>query len=228
MTKNIRVTDESGRDYGCTYPRRAKGLVKNGRARFVDENVICLACPPNQSQTNDLEEALMFDKKETPVNPNTNFNNDPGFPPPAVDPQQSVPQQPIPMAGGAPQDCSPVDISSEYILNQIEAIRNDTAYLTDAIRQIGELIGNNSPATDCRAQAIGDIVKAREETNRQMLVFYTNLFYWQYPEAKPEQIGDERSKQSYELKKHALSIAESLDLDGNEFAEVLARILNMN
>lgn len=118
MTKNIRVTDESGRDYGCTYPRRAKGLVKNGRARFVDENVICLACPPNQSQTNDLEEALMFDKKETPVNPNTNFNNDPGFPPPAVDPQQSVPQQPIPMAGGAPQDCSPVDISSEYILNQ--------------------------------------------------------------------------------------------------------------
>ena len=61
-----------------------------------------------------------------------------------------------------------------------------------------------------------------------MLVFYTNLFYWQCPEAKPEQIGDERSKQNYELKRHALSIAENLGLDGNEFAEVLARILNMN
>ena len=30
-------------------PKRAKGLVKNGRARFVAENKICLACPPNEN-----------------------------------------------------------------------------------------------------------------------------------------------------------------------------------
>ena len=48
MTKNVTVVDEQGNEYGATYPKRAKGLVKNGRARFVDENKICLACPPNE------------------------------------------------------------------------------------------------------------------------------------------------------------------------------------
>ena len=49
MTKNVIVVDEQGNEYGATYPKRAKGLVKNGRARFVDENKICLACPPNEN-----------------------------------------------------------------------------------------------------------------------------------------------------------------------------------
>lgn len=48
MEKNVAVVDEQGHSYGATYPKRAKGLVKNGRARFVDENTICLACPPNE------------------------------------------------------------------------------------------------------------------------------------------------------------------------------------
>ena len=48
ITKNIVVVDEKGNEYEATYPKRAKGLVKNGRARFIDENTICLACPPNQ------------------------------------------------------------------------------------------------------------------------------------------------------------------------------------
>ena len=50
MTKNersIEVVDEAGNVYEPTWPKRAKGLVKNGRARFVEENRICLACPPD-------------------------------------------------------------------------------------------------------------------------------------------------------------------------------------
>ncbi len=47
MEKNVIVIDEQGNEYEATYPKRAKGLVKSGRARFVDENKICLACPPN-------------------------------------------------------------------------------------------------------------------------------------------------------------------------------------
>ena len=43
------VVDEQGNEYEATYPKRAKGLVKNGRARFVAENKICLACPPNEN-----------------------------------------------------------------------------------------------------------------------------------------------------------------------------------
>lgn len=48
IEKNVRVVDEQGNEYEATYPKRAKGLVKNGRARFTDENTICLACPPNK------------------------------------------------------------------------------------------------------------------------------------------------------------------------------------
>ena len=54
IEKNVRVVDEQGNEYEATYPKRAKGLVKNGRARFVGENKICLACPP---------EKIMEDKK---------------------------------------------------------------------------------------------------------------------------------------------------------------------
>lgn len=51
MEKNVIVVDEQGNQYGATYPKRAKGLVKNGRARFVDDShtKICLACPPNEN-----------------------------------------------------------------------------------------------------------------------------------------------------------------------------------
>lgn len=48
MNKNIDVVDEAGNHYEPTWPKRAKGLVKHGRARFVDENRICLTCPPDQ------------------------------------------------------------------------------------------------------------------------------------------------------------------------------------
>jgi len=47
MEKNIEVVDEAGNVYEPTWPKRAAGLVKHGRARFVGENRICLACPPD-------------------------------------------------------------------------------------------------------------------------------------------------------------------------------------
>lgn len=62
IEKNVIVVDEQGNVYEATYPKRAKGLVKNGRARFVDENTICLACPPNE---------ILEDKK---MSENTNIN----------------------------------------------------------------------------------------------------------------------------------------------------------
>ena len=61
MKKNIIVVDEAGNEYEATYPKRAKGLVKNGRARFIDENKICIACPPKKS----MEDKKMSENKET-------------------------------------------------------------------------------------------------------------------------------------------------------------------
>ncbi|MDF2538440.1 MAG: hypothetical protein K0S76_1461 [Herbinix sp.] len=56
ITKNIIVIDEQGNEYEATYPKRAKGLIKNGRARFVDDNKICLVCPPDKYlEDNEME-----------------------------------------------------------------------------------------------------------------------------------------------------------------------------
>ena len=61
IEKNIIVVDEQGTPYEATYPKRAKGLVKNGRARFVDDHTICLACPPDNLR---LEDKNMSENKE--------------------------------------------------------------------------------------------------------------------------------------------------------------------
>ena len=68
IEKNIVVVDEQGKVYEATYPKRAKGLVKNGRARFVAENKICLACPPNEN----LEDIKMSENTNINIEQNTN------------------------------------------------------------------------------------------------------------------------------------------------------------
>lgn len=42
IEKNIIVTDADGKAIGSTYPKRAKGLVKNGRAEYADDQTIRL------------------------------------------------------------------------------------------------------------------------------------------------------------------------------------------
>lgn len=46
MAKNITVVDAMQNVYGNTYPKRARGLVKKGRARFVGKNIILMLLPP--------------------------------------------------------------------------------------------------------------------------------------------------------------------------------------
>lgn len=62
IEKNVKVVDEKGNILEATYPKRAKGLVKNGRARFVDENTICLACPPNKILEDNKMDNINIDK----------------------------------------------------------------------------------------------------------------------------------------------------------------------
>ena len=68
IEKKISVMDEAGREYEATYPKRARGLVKKGRARFVDENTICLACPPaiqEDIDMTDLNHKNKADERQT-------------------------------------------------------------------------------------------------------------------------------------------------------------------
>lgn len=72
MTKNITVLDESGNVIGQTFPKRAKGLIKKGRARYKDEHTLCLvACPPNESNS---EEHNMNNIDNKSINDSVNVN----------------------------------------------------------------------------------------------------------------------------------------------------------
>ena len=55
IEKNIIVVDNTGTVYESTWLKRANGLVKKGRARWLDEKTICLACPPEQMEDNRME-----------------------------------------------------------------------------------------------------------------------------------------------------------------------------
>ena len=59
MTKNIAVTDIHGNNIGTTYPKRARGLVKSGRACFVDDCTIRLSASMTPSDYKKSEEKHM-------------------------------------------------------------------------------------------------------------------------------------------------------------------------
>ena len=60
MTKNIIVTDANGDIIGTTYPKRAKGLVKNGRACFAGSDTIRMSASVDPSDTNISEDKSMI------------------------------------------------------------------------------------------------------------------------------------------------------------------------
>ena len=137
MNKNIEVVDEAGNVYEPTWPKRAKVLVKHGRARFVDENRICLTCPPD------------IKTEETPVN-----NNIFG------------------------------EMTVADILTRINNIINQTGYITSAFEslvQMGDGDSGNCGAPGnimgkAKADAVAEVVRARETTNQQILYLYEKMY----------------------------------------------------
>lgn len=60
MVKNVIVTDEFDNQIGLTYPKRARGLVKNGRAEYVsDDRIRLLKGAHAPSANNDTEDFKM-------------------------------------------------------------------------------------------------------------------------------------------------------------------------
>lgn len=60
MAKNVIVTDEFDNQIGLTYPKRARGLIKNGRAEYVsDDRIRLLKGAHAPSANNDTEDFKM-------------------------------------------------------------------------------------------------------------------------------------------------------------------------
>lgn len=161
MTKNIIVSDEQGNEYEATYPKRAKGLIKNGRARFVGENKICLACPPDMIS----EDEKMLDKLQNSEIINTAAEQ---TEPVSVSPEETK-------------------LTADYILEQLEKIAAGIEYLNKAVTEIGQLQESTefpmSPEKFVtKAEAISDVVKCRETTNQQLIRLYEKM----YDDLKPK------------------------------------------
>ena len=177
IEKNIIVVDEQGNKYEATYPKRAKGLVKNGRARFIDENTICLACPPDI----DLEDKTMSENKKVNSVDNNNMPNNPTPPKRGAEAPANLP---------AEKQCSE-KLTMDYLLGKIEEISLGQAFLTDAISELGKMKsgGPGDVGTQEQAKAIGEIIKAREATNQKLITLYEKM----YDDLKPDKkINNER------------------------------------
>ncbi len=153
IDKNIRVVDEFGRQYEATWAKRARGLVKKGRARFISDDTICLARPPELEKT---EETSMTD---------TNAKNT------AVETPAATLTEKAP------------EFSITYILTQIERIRVQDDYLKNAIYELGRMdngepgMGGGTIAPGvAKAEALGNVVKCRETTNQELIRFYAKLY----------------------------------------------------
>lgn len=161
IEKNILVVDQQGNEYEATWPKRARGLVKNGRARFLSENKICLACPPNTN----LEDNEMTDieAKKTVIEMGQNHGA-PGNTEAGSDAAETI------------------DVA--YILRQIKAIQDETAYLHGVIEGLNKMSDGDSGGAGApgnilgqsKAQALGDVVRCKENTNQQLLSFYINVY----------------------------------------------------
>ena len=138
MNKNIEVVDEAGNVYEPTWPKRAKGLVKHGRARFVDENRICLTCPPDMKT------------EETHMSSTNSFG----------------------------------EMTVADILTRINNIINQTGYITSAFESLAKM--GDGDSGDCgapgnimgkaKAEAVAEVVRARETTNQQILRLYEKMY----------------------------------------------------
>lgn len=167
IEKNIVVVDEQGNEYEATYPKRAKGLVKNGRARFIDENTICLACPPNI----ELEDKIMSENKKVDSINNNNIPNNSATPKEVSESMAKL------LNSTAEQQCSE-KLTMDYLLGKLEEISLGQAFLTDAISELGKMKsgGPGDVGTQEQAKAIGEIIKAREATNQKLIALYEKMY----------------------------------------------------
>lgn len=156
------MIDEHGKKYGTTYPKRAKGLVKQGRARFQAQNVLCLmhclACPPDQ----DLEDKNMSEQTiENKMMETETIERD------TANGASANTGADTHAVGGQSK------YTMEYCLEQIERIGRQTEYLNQAISELRQMEDSSGGE---KAMALGNIVACRETTNQQMLRFYEKMY----------------------------------------------------
>ena len=158
IEKNIIVVDEQGKIYEATYPKRAKGLVKNGRARFVAENKICLACPPNEN----LEDNKMSENTNINIEQNTN---------------QITAREILEQIKKLQEQL----VSLKETQNSLFAVDTIDEY------EDGQLVRSvNCELVESQLEAIKTVFHEREKTLNSLLDFYKNIYNDVYEKEKKQ------------------------------------------
>ena len=175
ITKNVRVVDQNGNEYEATYQRRAKGLAKNGRARFIDDNTIMLARPPDNIKINSEDNMdTLFNGNGEAVSENIPANQEPA--------QTEIPVELKPTA--------PAGLTLEWVLTRTDQIINDTIHISNALSAIREIKSSGPDGSAGRmAEAFADVVKQREETSRKLLQMLDKMYDDLKPKGPPRDVG---------------------------------------
>ena len=149
IEKNIIVVDENGTVFEPTWLKRANGLVKKGRARWLDDQTICLACPPEKTEDHRMEinkqvEALTESALET------------------------VSAKPEP---------KPEGLTIVGLLDRMDAVRREMLSMKELAATM-ENIANQGGEDDAGhiAEATGQAFIARETTCQQQLRFLERIY----------------------------------------------------
>lgn len=172
ITKNILVIDENGNSLEPTYMKRAKGLVKNGRARWVDDKSICLnttTCPPQIEEDTVMDsevfeyikEQIEFLKQDltTPIELNMNSEFQPQGAAKITESRQTTKQQIIGLLNRMLDIQNKAGEVNQY-QDLLEKLVTDKTAVENAISAISDV------DDEVRARAIENIVSTYEETKR--------------------------------------------------------------
>lgn len=161
ITKNVRVVDGAGNPLQSTYRKRALGLVKHGRARFIDPDTIELTRPPDPQG----EETIMQTQSQD---------------------QDTTTTAPFGVNSGSPASQTPSSrpVAASDILERIDMLIAETAYLREsvhALKQIesagvGDAGSRGDIGTQAKATAIASVVEQREQTNQKMIALLDRMY----------------------------------------------------
>ena len=148
----IEVVDSSGKIIGRTYEKRAKGLVKKGRARFTDENRITLLPSEDAHEYTDTEGYKMDERINTENIENISEENS----------QHTI---------------ESVMQCMKKILDDTQYIKDAIFNVTEIPSgDAGDCGSPGDIAGKAKAEAISTIVRERENTNQKLIDFYNKVY----------------------------------------------------
>lgn len=145
----IEVVDSSGKIIGRTYEKRAKGLVKKGRARFTDENRITLLPSEDAHEYIETEGYKMDERINT----------------------ENIPEENGQYTIESVMQCMKKILDdSDYVKDVLKNIVEIPSGDAGDCGSPGDIAGK------AKAEAISTIVREREDTNQKLIDFYNKVY----------------------------------------------------